>query len=115
MPSAPPAWISSASDSFTGAMAAGEMDRGEAILVAALAACEDASHVEAVLFSSGIDEVVFHDSVLWPEVAEVLVTRAQAMAPAEGARTQATPTPARSAKERCEILPPRTSRATIPS
>jgi hypothetical protein len=78
--------ISSASDSFTAAMAAGDMDRCEAILVAALSECDDAGHVEAVLFSPGIHEVVFHDSLLWPEVAEILVARAQAMGPADGAR-----------------------------
>ncbi len=87
MPPDPPAWISSASDAFTAATAAGEMERCEAILVAALAACHDASHVEAVLISPGIHEVVFHDSVLWPGVAEILVARAQAMVPADGART----------------------------
>ena len=81
-----PAWIARASGSFLAAWADGDMDRCRETLVGALAACADAAQVEAVLFARGIDEVIFHDSLLWPEVAEVLVARARAMSPPDGAR-----------------------------
>ncbi len=76
-----------ASTAFTSAMAEGDWDRCRDILVEAVSGCDQSAEVAAILHAGGINEVVYAQSQLWPEVAEALVARAQAMSTKEGALT----------------------------